>query len=129
MAEVLGTIASAAQLLGLVATLSKELYNFVAALKDTSSDMISMANGLVALDNVLQNIRPEHVRRAGLSESLIGIKDQLDAMRKLLPIESQRARPFRRLKWVFDERKIKRISTKIAEYKSSVQMAMMVISL
>jgi hypothetical protein len=129
MAELLGTVASAAQLLGLVASLSKELYNFVTALKDSSSDMISLVSGLEALDSVLENIRPEHVGRAGLSESLVGIKCQLDALRKLLPIEPQRVRTFRKLKWVFDERKLKRIGTKIAEYKSTLQMAMMVISL
>ena len=129
MAELLGSVASAAQLLGLVATLSKELYNFVTAMKDSSSDMISIANGLEALDNVLRNIRPEHIARAGLSESLIGIRGQLDALRKLLPIESQRSKSLRKLKWVFDDRKMKRIGAKIAEYKSTVQMAMLVVSL
>ena len=129
MAEVLGVVASGAQLLQLVASLSREVYNFLAALKDAPADVALVTNGLEALDAVLQNIRPGHVGRPCLAESLNGLKAQLEALRRLLPVGSQGLKPLQRLKWVFDEKKINRIGTKIAEYKSSLQMAMMVISL
>jgi hypothetical protein len=137
---VLGGVASAVQLAGVICDISIDLYGFFSAIKDASEEMQRLCDVLQGLESATRNIQLHNAEYASSISALEGhevlpevmtnlenIKTDVDALRTMAG--KQILKLGRRIKWICNKEHINCVVGRLERHKSNLELAMIALGL